>query len=167
MIRVHRLKCYVIFLTAIGGFVTFHFTAIFLNKTSDTVIHCLDDTHIKFNESGVIDATSQWKKLGRATYVFTAYLDDREPCSALITVMGFGEKYESPLFGTLSLHNGARIRLGKYGERRILDPYEFYTPEKLGPYAYVWPLPAEVTTASDLRSIVVQQFHSMSGNANC
>lgn len=124
---------------------------------------CLDDSRITFNESGVIDTISQWRKLGLATYIFTSYLDDREPCSPMLTVMGFGEKSESPISGTLLLHNGLRMTLGEYEERRKLNPTGGYSIGKLGPYAYLWPLLGEVTT-NHLRSILLQQSHIMTGN---
>ncbi|CAB4006087.1 Hypothetical predicted protein, partial [Paramuricea clavata] len=156
--RIQLLKYFLTSLIAFGTGIM-----ILNSATLGRVSHCPDDSSIKFNESGVIDTNSQWRKLGLATYVFTAYLDDREPCSPLITVMGFGEKSESPLYGTLLLHNGAKIYLGKYGDRKKLNPTGHYTLGKLGPYAYLWLLPVEVINARYLRSIIVQQYHPTTG----
>jgi hypothetical protein len=162
MMRIQLLKYFLTSLVAFGIGIM-----ILNSATLGRVSHCPDDSSIKFNESGVIDTNSRWRKLGLATYVFTAYLDNREPCSPLITVMGFGEKSESPLYGTLLLHNGAKIYLGKYGDRKKLNPTGHYTLGKLGPYAYLWLLPVEVIDARYLMSIIVQQYHPMTGNASC
>jgi hypothetical protein len=161
--RTPYLKYFLTSLVAFGGFMILKFIAATLGRVNYR--HCLDDSSTRFNESGVIDTNSRWRKLGLATYVFTAYLDDRESCSPQITVMGFGEKSESPLYGTLLLHNGARIHLGKYGDKKKLNPKGNYTLRKLGPYAYLWLLPVEVINARYLRSIIVQQSHPTTGNA--
>jgi hypothetical protein len=163
--RLHRYKVYFALAVAFCGFIILNFIATFLNpaKTSEGYEHCLDGSHIKFNQSGVIDTSSKWRKLGLATYVFRAYLDDRDPCSAVITVLGFGEKSESALYGTLLLRNGARVHLGECKGKKKLNPTGYYTLGMLGPYAYSWPLPTEVVTASSLDSILVQQFHPTTG----
>ena len=164
--RIHDFKVCFSILTVCCGFIILNFIATFLSPASvtfDNDEHCLDGSHIRFNQSGQIDTSSQWRKLGLATYVFTAYLDDRHPCSAVITVFGFGEKSESPLYGTLLLHNGARMHLGECKDKKKLNPTGRYTLGKLGPYAYSWPLPRDVVTPIDLNSILVQQSHPMTG----
>ncbi len=99
--KIQRCKVFLTFIAVSGaGFLILNFIATFFN-TAETFRregHCLDDSHITFNKSGLIDTFSQWRKRDRVTYVFTAYLDDRDPCSAVITVMGFGEKSESLLW---------------------------------------------------------------------
>ena len=164
MSRIHQRKTSLYISFAAIGLVLILNVAIFGRRTYSTgALTCLDDSRISFNESGVIDMTSQWKKLGLATYVFSSYLDDREPCSAKLTVLGFGEKSESPISGTLLLGNGVRIRLGDFEERKKLNPTGEYTLGKLGPYAYLWSLPGDVT-ANSLRFIILQQRHVMTGN---
>ena len=120
------------------------------------------NTNITFNEAGVIDTSSRWKKLGLETYLFTAYMDDRIPDSPLISVLGFDSRSELLLDGTLLLHGGERIPLGSCKEKRALNPNSF---KQLKPYAYLWPLPSQVTNATYLKSILVQQLRSIPGNA--
>ena len=110
---------------------------------------------------GIIDTTSHWRRLGRTTNVFSAYLDDRNPYSIKVTVMGFGESLETPLNGTLLLTNGSKIRLGQYSEKKKSNPSGGYTRRWLGGYGYIWRLPAEIANATYLtmKSIVVQQTY--------
>ena len=144
--------------------------AIFWRESYRTpALSILDDARIYFNESGEIDTTSRWRNLSLTTYVFTSYLDDRKNYSVMLTVLGVGQETESPISGTLLLHNGVKISLGEYEERKKLNPSAFYIGRRLGPFAYSWPLPGNVT-ANSLRSIVVQQRHNMTGNTtflNC
>ena len=154
-----RVECCIkrsfILVSVIGWMLTFYFTAKIINSNIDT--SWPDFTQVILNETGVIDTSSQWRKLGPATYVFTAYLDDRSRSSAVITVMGFGEKSESTLYGTLVFCNGTKILLGKYKERRILNPYGLYSRKRLGPYAYLWPFHPRIIAASCLKSIIIKQ----------
>ena len=138
------------------------FIATILNQTFGRVA-CQDNSYAKFSNSGVIDTTNEWKKLGLATYVFTAYVDDREPCSTIITVLGFGEKSESSLHGTLVLTKDVKIHLGMCKDKKKLNPTGDYTLGKLGPFAYSWPLPADVTNTSYLKSITLKQTHPITG----
>ena len=165
----YRCRLRIKFLAVIGCFTVINFVSRFLNtRTSCVKMHssCLYESSIKFNGSGVIDTSSEWRKLGQARYLFTAYLDDREPCSTVITVFGFGVKSESSLYATLLFDNDTRICLGKYDERKILNPYGSYNLKRLGPYAYSWTLPAIIVNASHLKSIVIQQIHPPKGITN-
>lgn len=157
------LELFFTLLLVLAAFIILKPIATFVNKTLVTRAPCLDNSHTKFSASGYIDQASHWQKLGLTTYVFTAYLDDREPCSALIAVLGFGVKSESPLNGTLLLHNGGKIHLGKYREKKVLYPTGHYTPGYLGPYAYLWHLPPEVTTGNHLKSIILHQSNPVTG----
>ena len=154
-----KVQCYIkrsfILVSLIGWMLTFFFIAKILIKNIDR--SWPDFSQVILNETGVIDANSQWRKLGPETYVFTAYMDDRRRSSVVITVMGFGEKSESPLYGTLVLRNGTKIPLGKYRERRILNPYGLYNRKRLGPYAYLWPFQPGIFAASCLKSIIMKQ----------
>ncbi|XP_028400972.1 uncharacterized protein LOC114524057 isoform X2 [Dendronephthya gigantea] len=163
MIRSQRRQAILTFLAVIGSVSLLNFVGTFLNKTFSTFGPCLCNSRIIFNESGVIDTSSCWRQLAKTTYVFTAYLDDRDPCMALITVLGFGVMSEAPLRGTLLLHSGERIELGKYKKKMILNPYGDYSLERLGPYTYSWPLPATVPSVGYLKSIEVQQIRSYAG----
>ena len=153
------VQCYIkrsfILVSVIGWMLTFFVIATMLMKNVDR--SWPDFTQVILNEAGVIDANSQWRKLGPATYVFTAYWDDRERSSVVITVMGFGEESETALYGILVLCNGTKIPLGKYKEKRILNPYGLYNRKRLGPYAYLWPFHPGILAASCLKSIVIKQ----------
>ena len=154
-----KKKCYIkrsfILVSVIGWMLTFILIAKILIKNIDR--SWPDFTQVILNETGVIDANSQWRKLGPATYVFTAYMDGRRRSSVVITVMGFGEKSEPPLYGTLVLRNGTKIPLGRYKERRILNPTGRYNRKCLGPYAYLWPFHPGIFAASCLKSIIMKQ----------
>lgn len=166
MMRLQRRKIYLSVLAVFSAFTILNFIATFFNSTFRKVVphKCLDNSHIKFNASGYIDTTNRWRMLGLTTYVFTAYLDDREPCSSVITVLGFGEKTELPFDGTLLLRNGTEIFLGSYKKRMLLNPYGDYNMERLGPYAYLWPLNVDLITASSLKSIIVHHTRAAIGN---
>ena len=163
MKRVQRRQAILIVLAVVGSVSVLNFLGTFINKTFGTIRPCLCNSRIIFNESGVIDKSSRWRKLAKTEYVFTAYLDDREPCTALITVLGFGEMSDSPLHGTLLLYSGERIQLGKYKKKMILNPYGDYSFERLGPCAYSWPLPAMVSSVGYLKSIEVRQIGPHAG----
>ena len=112
---------------------------------------------VHYNEAGYFDEVSQWRKVGPTTYVFSAYLDDRKPCSTLVTVLGFGEKSDPPLYGTLVFQNGATIKLKTSDERAVLNPYGTYSNDRLGPYAFSWTLPSEARVPAELNAIVIHQ----------
>ena len=160
--RIPRRQAFLLF-AVIGGLTVWNLIGIFFGGKSGTVSPCICNSRIIFNQSGEIDTSSRWRKLGRATYVFTAYLDDREPCSVLLTVLGFGEKSEPPLYGNLLLNNGEKIYLGKYTYKKILNPNGDYSLKRLGPFAFSWPLPVEITSVTYLKSIRVQQTHIDTG----
>ena len=119
---------------------------------------CFNTTYQpQYYEAGYLDEVSQWKKLGPTTHMFTAYLDDRKPCSTLVTVLGFGEKSDPPLYGTLVFQNGATIKLKTSDERAVLNPYGTYSNDRLGPYAFSWTLPSEARVPAELNAIVIHQ----------
>lgn len=163
MMRIQIFELFFTLLLLLAAFIILKLVTTFANNTLATRASCLDNSHSKFNASGYVDQASRWQKLGMATYVFTAFLDDREPCSASIAVLGFGVKSESPLNGTLLLRNGEKIHLGKFREKKVLYPTGHYTLGYLGPYAYLWPLPPEVTNGNHLKSIIVHQRDPVTG----
>jgi hypothetical protein len=154
-------------LFVVGYFMSSYFFLISLVafNTTESVIQRANGATAKvnFKESGVIDTTSQWRKLGQATYVFTAYLDDRNPDYVLLTVLGFDSHSEPLLNGTLLLHSGERLPLGRCKTKRTL--HEVGSVKRLRAYAYNWPLPAQVTNVTHLKAIYVEQFHPTKGNS--
>ena len=138
-------------------------TFLIVDNKSKIIIQRVYSTNINFPETDVIDTNTRWQKLGRVTYIFTAYLDNRSPDLGMITVMGFDSHSEPPLNGTLLFDSGERIPLGRCKEKRGLNVLG--SLERLQPYAYLWPLPAQVTNSTylSLKSILIQQFHPSAG----
>jgi hypothetical protein len=162
-----RGRRYFMLLLVVGYSMSGYFllTSITVFNRTETVIQRANGAGVNVNlkESGVIETNSQWRKLGQATYVFTAYLDDRNPDYVLLTVLGFDSHSEPLLNGTLLLHSGERLPLGKCKTKRTL--HEVGSVKRLRAYAYNWPLPAQVSNVTHLKSIYVEQFHPTKGNS--
>ena len=165
VIRIRRSKGFVLFLLLSSYLLIVNLATIFLivTNTSEIDEQPVHSTKINFQENDASATNTRWQKLGRVTYVFTAYLDNRNPDLDLITVMGFDSHSEPSLNGTLLFHSGKRIPLGRCKEKRVLN--ELGSLERLQPYAYHWSLPAQVTysTYFSLKSILIQQFHPLAG----
>ena len=159
------IKRVFLFVLASTSFSIVYIATTFLNTAnkSEIVIQRVFSTNTNSPETDVMDAKTRWQKLGRVTYIFTAYLDSRSPDLDLITVMGFDSHSEPPLNGTLVFHSGKRIPLGRCKEKRVLNVLG--SLERLQPYAYLWPLPDQVTNSTylSLKSILIQQVHPLAG----
>ena len=138
-------------------------TFLIIANKSEIVIQRVFSANTNSPETDVMDGNTRWQKLGRVTYIFTAYLDSRSPDLDLITVMGFDSHSEPPLNGMLVFHNGERVPLGRCKEKRVFN--ELASRERLQPCAYLWPLPDQVTnsTYQSLKSILIQQVHPSAG----
>ena len=164
--RRRSYKYFIVLLFAMSYYVGPYFLAtLILFDTIGSFSERATSSNINVKEAGVVDTTSQWRKLGQATYVFTAYLDDRDPDAVLITVLGFDSKSEPFLNGTLLLHNGESIPLGRCKEKRTLNADGSLKQQQA--YEYKWPLPAQVANTNYLKSILVQQFHQKNGKLQC
>ena len=161
---VPRSKGFVLFVLVAGSYLSIVYLAtIFLIVKNNSEIdrQPVYSTKKNFQENDVSATNTQWQKLGRVTYVFSAYLDNRNPDLDVITVMGFDSHSEPLVNGTLLFHSGERIPLGRCKEKRAL--HALGSLEHLQPYAYLWPLPAQVTNSAylNLTSILIEQFHQL------
>ena len=161
VIRVRRSKRFVLFVLVSSYILIVYLatTFVIITNKSEILVQSVYSTNINFQETDVSDRNTRWQKLGRVTYVFSAYLDNRNLDLDVITVMGFDSHSEPPLNGTLLSHSGKRVPLGTCKEKRALNALG--SLEHLQPYVYLWPLPAQVTNSSyiSLKSILIQQLH--------